>query len=153
MKNYTETKQKIDTIRSEYFCAGDVIFRAAIQMVVEVGQYTLLNDDWYNAEFAKLDSSKSWYCFERAVYECARQLASIDSAEFLMYIQKEVWLGNEGGISYQRAIEIIGDCLEAIAENDCCSKDEMLEVFEDNLCLTTEEIKELDFGWIFEEEE
>jgi len=148
MKNYTETKQKIDTIRSKYSCAGDVIFRAAIHMVVEHGQYTLLNDDWYNTELAKLDSSKSWHDFEKAIYECARQLASVGSTELLIYIQKEVWLGNDGTISYLRALELLKRCIDWFTDDtESIVANLHLLGFKDN------EIKTLGYEWLFEEED
>ena len=45
MSNYAESKRALDKIRSEYGCKGDIIFRTAIQTVVEYGTNSLL-DDW-----------------------------------------------------------------------------------------------------------
>jgi hypothetical protein len=148
MSNYVESKKTIDSIRSNYSCAGDIIFRAAIQMVVECGQYTLLNDEWYNAEIEKLDKSKPWYHFEQGVYGCARLLAYVNSSYLLAYIQKEVWLGNDGTISYLRALELLKRCIDWFADDiESIMANLHLLGFKDN------EIKTLGYDWLFEEEE
>jgi hypothetical protein len=147
MSTYTESKEKLDIIRREHSCAGDLIFRAAVQMVVECGQYTLLNDEWYNTEIAKFDGNKSWHYFEMAVYKCARQLATIGSADFLTYIQKEVWFGDDGGISYLRVLNLLKTCIDWFAEDATSSvRNLRLLGFKDN------EIKTLGYDWLFEEE-
>ena len=151
MSNYTEVKHKMDIIRGTYACAGDLIFRAAIQMVVECGQYTLLNDEWYDAEMAKFEANKSWHRFEKAIYKCARQLATVNSADFLMYIQKEVWLGDHN-ISYPRMVELLHSCMNWFVDYDCCETKEMLKKFKD-LGFADNELTNLGFNWLFEEED
>ena len=163
MSNYAETKKTLDIIKSSYSCAGDLIFRTAIQYVVELGTSNLLDDWTYEhlkgdinerhdvaeAEGKLLFISRN---FELAIIECAREIAQVNIYDLLMYIQQEVWLGGDG-ISYKRALEIIGSCLMFAAENDCCNNEERLNWFQCNFDLTDEEIEELGFGWVFEKEE
>lgn len=150
MTNYTESKKRLDAIRNNYSCVEDMIFRAAVQMTVEYGQHTLLNDDWYNAEIAKLDVNKSWYHVEKTIYECARQIATVDSMNFLVYIQKEVWLGDDGGIGYQRAMKIIKSCLDWFTDD---SDNQQVINNLNALGITDNELEQLGYGWLFEEED
>lgn len=122
--NYTDAKKKLDAIRQEYGCKGDIIFRTAIQYIVEHGQYNFRNEKWFNGcienvdkkhDLADKDGKILWVSrdFEKAILECARELAQIKAYDFLTYIQKEVWL--DGGVvgepDYQRALQIIRNCL------------------------------------------
>lgn len=93
--NYTESKKVLDKIRADYSSAGDVVFRAALSIVVECGQYMLSDDEWYNTAIAQLNSNKAYSIIEKLTYECARELALVSSIDLLRYIQKEVWLGKE----------------------------------------------------------
>ena len=160
MSNYVESKKELNRIKSKYSCAGDLLFRMAIQCVVEYGTSGLI-DDW-SYEHLKGDINEHHDCaeevgenlivtreFELAILECAREIAKVNIGDLLIYIQKEVWLGGDG-ISYQRAIEIIGTCLMWTADNDCCGNSETLNWFQDNFDLTDREIEELGFGWVFE---
>lgn len=124
---YSETKNKLDSIREEYGCKGEIIFRSAIQCVVECGQQTFQDPIWVKQQLDNIDvnhdeadkEGKILFIsrdFEKAVLECARELAQIDVHDLLAYIQKEVWLG-DNGINYQRAIELIECCVEWIGYN------------------------------------
>ena len=157
---YTEHKKILDKIRQKYGCKGDIIFRTAIQYIVEHGQLNFRNEKWFNSCIEQVDSKHDraekdgkilWITrdFEKALLECARELAQIEPYDLLIYIQREVWLG-EGEIGqpdYQRALEIIRNCL-------CYAADiydvyntadwERLEKFRD-MDLTDDEIAY--FGW------
>lgn len=122
--NYAESKKKLDKIRQKYCCKGDVIFRTAIQYIVEHGQYNFRNEKWFNSCIAQVDSKHDladrdgkilWIGrdFEKALLECAKDLAQIEVYDLLVYIQHEVWLGGGemGQPDYQRAMEIIRNCL------------------------------------------
>ena len=122
--NYTETKKQLDAIRSKYSCAGDIIFRTAIQYIVEHGQYNFRNEAWFNDCIAHVDKRHDladsqgkilWMTrdFEKALLECAKELADISAYNLLTYIQQEVWLdGSEvGKPDYKRAMQIIRNCL------------------------------------------
>lgn len=161
MSNYVESKKALDKIRSEYGCKGDLLFRTAIQTVVEYGTNSLL-DDW-NYEHLKGDINERhdnaeaegknlWITrrFELAILECAREIAEVDIYDMLMYIQREVWLSGDG-IDYQRAIELLKNCLNWFAD-DCCGCAETLEKFE-LLDLNDSEIEELGYGYILDAEE
>ena len=151
MSTYVESKKALDEIRSKYCSAGDVIFRAAISMVVECGQYVLLNDVLYNAEIARLDANKFSYHFEKAIYECARELAFISSNDLIVYIQKEVWFSNEGGMDYQRVTRLLQNCMDWIDEDH----DELYAELDTLLHIgfTNDELSELGYGFLLDIEE
>lgn len=158
--NYTETKKKLDEIRSKYSCAGDVILKTAIQALIESGAEQFIDDNWFKVAIRSIDirhdkaeaDGKFLFMtrdFEKSIYECARELAQVNTYNLLTYIQQEVWLdGSEvGKPDYQRAMQIIrnclcytSDCYGAYAED--CS--ETLEKFR-QIDLTDDEIAY--FGW------
>lgn len=122
--SYAESKKKLDSIRQEYGCKGDIIFRTAIQNVVEFGSCTLQDKDWYKWTMDDIDSrhdhaeanGKILWCtrdFEKAIVDCSVALSKVATYDFLTYIQREVWLGGGevGEPDYQRAIQIIRNCL------------------------------------------
>lgn len=157
MGNYVESKNKIDAIRSKYNCAGDVIFKTATQYIVEHGQYNFRDETWFDECINDVDErhdlaerNGKWLfmtrSFEKALLECARDLAFVEPYDLLVYIQKEIYLGGDG-ISYQRAMQIIRDCLCYTA--DCygsyrLDEEETLGKFR-NIGLSDEEIEY--FGW------
>lgn len=159
MNNYAETKKTLDKIRSEYSCSGELLFRQAIKYVIDYGADNL-RDDW-NYEHIKQDineyhdnaeaESKNLIIareFELAILECARAIAQVDIYDLLVYIQKEVWLSNEGGIDYERAVKLLKNCLAWFAD-DCCGCAETLEKFE-LLDLDDDEIEALGYGYMFD---
>ena len=121
--SYAESKKKIDAIRREYGCKGDIIFRTALQNVIDYGKCTLLDTGWYQCTMNDIDSEHNyaeangkwlWMTreFEKAIVDCSVALCDVETYDLLMYIQKEIWLGGEiGEPDYQRAIEIIRNCL------------------------------------------
>lgn len=156
---YAEHKKVLDKIRQKYSCKGDVIFRTAIQYIVEHGQLNFRNEKWFNScieqvdkkhDIADKDGKILWIGrdFEKALLECARELAQIEVYDLLVYIQHEVWLGGGemGQPDYQRALEIIRNCLCYMA--DCYgayhSDDE--EVLGKFRCVMGDEEIEY-FGW------
>ena len=167
MSNYAESKKQLDEIRNKYGCKGDIIFRTAIQMVVENGQNSFKDENWFEDQMdfidERHDSAESvgkilliTREFEKALMECAKELANINTYELLIYIQREVWFGGKvGGPDYRRAMQIIRDCLCYTADNFGaypCESDVTLEDFR-NMGLTDEEIEY--FGWshLFDVEE
>lgn len=126
MSNYAESKQKLDEIRSKYCCAGDIIFRTAIQYVVDYGKCTLLDPGWYRGTMDDIDAKhdnaeaegKCLFCtraFEKAIIDCAVALCDVNTYDLLVYIQQEVFLSSNG-MDYQRAIHLLGKCIEWIDE-------------------------------------
>ena len=121
---YAGHKKMLDEIRQKYGCKGDIIFRTAIQYIVEHGQYNFRNEKWFNSCIEQVDSRHDradkdgkilWIGrdFEKALLECAREVAQIEAYDLLTYIQQEVWLGGSdvGKPDYQRALQIIRNCL------------------------------------------
>lgn len=122
--SYTESKKQIDKIRQEYDRKGNIIFLVASQYIVEHGQYNFRNQKWFDGcienvdkkhDMANQDGKILWIGreLEKAMLECARELADVNAYDLLMYIQRETWLGGDevGEPDYQRALQIIRNCL------------------------------------------
>lgn len=163
MRNYTESKKTLDNIRDEYGCKGDVIFRTAIQYVVEYGQSKFHHQRWIKKQLKRVDKKHNkaekkkqnlWIGreFEKACIECAVEIAKVNAYDLLIYIQKEVYWSNDGGLDYQRAIELLHSCMNWFIDYDCCTNKEMLEEFDD-LGFYDNELETLGLGWLFEEED
>lgn len=166
MNNYAENKKALDKIRSEYDCKGELLFRQAIQYVVDYGASNL-QDDW-NYEHIKQDVNEYhdnaeaegknlWITrsFELAVLECARAIAQVDIYDLLAYIQKEVWLSHEGGIDYDRAVDLLKKCIYDIEERENCEDKLLLQALDD-IGFDDDDIEALGFGYLLnntEEEE
>ena len=163
MKNYAETKKELDRIRNEYGCKGEILFRTALQMVVEYGITSLL-DDWNYTHLrdevnerhdaAEAEGEILWMTrnFELAILECAREIAKVNIYNLLVYIQKEVWLSNDGGIDYDRAVLLLKRCMNQIEGDEMGDNEEIYNVFDD-LGFTDDELEELGFKYLIEEED
>ena len=161
-KNYTDAKNYIEKLRSEYNCKGDLIFRCAVQNVIEYGVVPLTQnlamEDWISEIDHRHDEAEAngkilWIGrdFEKAITECTFKLAKIGSMNLMMYIQREVWhQDRRGEVSYERAIELLRDMIHYMNYDD-----------EDNVVLQKlydvgfdeYEIRELGFSYLFNEEE
>ncbi len=159
MNNYAETKKELDRIRDEYGCQGEIIFRTALQYVVEHGQNTFNNDGFVNNQLVLIDvkhdkaeaEGKNLFItreFERAFIECAREIAKVNAYNLLIYIQKEVWLSHEGGIDYDRAVKLLKNCMSWI-EEDHASLGEMLDTLE-YMGFDDDDIEALGFAYILD---
>lgn len=159
--SYEESKKKIDKIRQEYGCKGEVLFRTALQNVIDYGKCTLLDPGWYGPTMDEIDdrhdhaeANGKWLWmtreFEKAIVDCSVELCEIETYHLLTYIQKEIWLGGKvGEPDYQRAMEIIRNCLSYEADKYgayCYTAEEVLSKFRD-MELKDEEIEY--FGWGF----
>ena len=89
--------------------------------------------------------------FEIAILECAREIAKADTYDLLVYIQREVWLSNEG-IDYQRAIKLLKKCIYDIEERENC-EDKLTYQALENIGFADDEIEGLGFGYLLNEEE
>ena len=157
MNNYAEAKKELDELKSKYACKGDVLFRTAIQTVVEYGTSDLL-DDWSYYHLcdevndrhneAEAEGKNLWITrdFELAILECAREIAMVDIYYMLMYIQREVWLSGDG-IDYQRTMELLKNCMYEIEQRENCENKLTLWTFED-LGFNDDELIELNFGYL-----
>lgn len=158
--NYAESKQKLNNIRQKYGCKGDIIFRTAIHYVVEHGQYNLRDETWFDEVINDIDDRHDmaennnkilWVTrgFEKAIMECARELAFVDVNDLLIYIQREVWFygGEIGEPDYQRALQIIRNCLCYTADRYGAYAEECSETLYKfrEMELADEEIEY--FGW------
>ena len=160
MSNYVESKKKLDRIRSEYGCKGDMIFRTALQYIVEFGQRMFSDDEWVQGQLSQVDAkhdkaeseSKILFIgreFEKAIIECSVALADINAYDLLIYIQKEVWLSNEGGIDYQTAVKLLKSCIYDIEERENCEDKLLLQALE-NIGFDDDDIETLGFGYVFD---
>jgi hypothetical protein len=88
--------------------------------------------------------------FEKAIFECAKEIAGIEAYDLLMYIQKEIYLGGNG-IDYKRAIELLRGCLDYCGNNTY----EIMYTLEmaEEMGFTEDEIEELGYGYMLGEEE
>ena len=159
MKTYAETKKELDRIRNEYGCKGEVIFRTALQYVVEYGAKNLTNG-WVEEQMvlvdgkhdeAEVEGKHLWIGreFEKVIIECARDIAKVEAYSMLVYIQKEVWLSNEGGIDYERAVQLLKGCMANIEQWNDCRNELTLGEFED-IGFDDEEIEELGFAYVLD---
>lgn len=165
--NYAESKKKLDAIRQEYNCAGDLIFRTAIQNVVDYGKCTLLDKGWYKCTMDDIDTNHDhaeangkWLCmtreFEKAIVDCSVALCEVNTYDLLTYIQREVWLGGGevGEPDYQRAMEIIRNSLSYMAGCYGAYTYDNEETLEKFRCIMEDYEIEF-FGWeeLFEDED
>ena len=156
---YTETKKLLDEIRHDYACKGEIVFRTALQYVVEYGQRKFNNDEWVQEQLifvdgkhdeAEVEGKILWIGreFEKAIIECAREIAKVDTYNLLVYIQKEVWLSNEGGVDYDRAVQLLKSCMSWI-EEDHASLGEMLDTLE-YIGFDDDDIEALGFAYVLD---
>lgn len=161
MNHYAESKKQLDAIRNKYGCKGEVIFRAAIQYVIEFGQRNFKDEMWFNELVNDVDERHNLAeanreilfvtrDFEKAILECAKELAQIEPYDFLIYIQREIYLGGDG-MSYQRAIDLLRGCLDYCGNNTY----EIMYTLEmaEEMGFDENEIEELGYGYMLSEEE
>ena len=158
--SYKTSKTMLNKIRDDYGCKGEVIFRTALQYVVECGYHLFQDPLWVQKQLDNIDvnhdeaqkEGKMLFIgreFEKAIVKCAAEIAKVPAMDMLQYVQKEVWLSGEG-MDYQRAIELLKDCVEWFTDDTL--NERIIENL-DLLGFRDDEIDELGFGWLFEEEE
>lgn len=163
MSNYTESKKALDKIASKYNCKGDIIMRVAMQYIVEYGQHMLQDEEFINDQkqqikdkhdAAEKDGKHLWISreFELTLIDCAIELAKINAYDLIIYIQKEMYFSNEGGIDYDRAIQSLKRCMDWI-ENDIDDTSITRDVFRNCIEFTDDEVEQLGWSYILEEEE
>ena len=157
MSNYAETKKVMDKIRDKYGCKGEVLFRTAIQSVVEYGQYMFQDEEFIADQMRQIDDRHDaaeaegktlWItrAFEKAIIECCQELAEVNSYDLLMYIQREVWLGNDG-ISLDRAKQIAEKVMDWITI-DSSDSSEDYDTFSNYCGIDDDELEGLGFGYL-----
>lgn len=147
----------LNKIRDDYACKGEIIFRSALQYVVECGYRLLQNSSWVKIQLQHIDEkhdeaekeNKILFIgrdFEKAIIECAAEISKVPTMDLLQYVQKEVWLSGEG-IDYQRVVELLKSCVDWFSDDERAVENLNLLGFSDY------EIEELGYGWLFEEDE
>lgn len=158
--SYKESKMILNKIRDDYACKGEVLFRTALQYVVECGQHLLQDPLWVQTQISTINENHDeaekegkrlliTRDFEIAIVECAAEIAKISVIDILRYAQKEIWIGGDG-IDYQRAISLLTKCMDWI--EDEFEKSETLDTFQ-FLGFEDDELEELGFGYLMEEDE
>ena len=163
MKNYAETKNELNKIRNKYVGKGEMIFRTSLQYIVEYGSIRFKDDEWVQSQLDLVNErhnkaeaeNKILFIgreFEIALIECAREIAKIDAYSMLVYIQKEVWLSNEGGIDYDRAVQLLKGCMSNIEQwNDWRNELTLAEL--EDIGFDDDEIEMLGFGYTLDVKE
>lgn len=88
--------------------------------------------------------------FEIAILECAREIAKVEAYDLLVYIQKEVWLSDNGGMDYKRAMDLLKRCMAQIEQNESWVNTDTYYVFQ-NVGFNDDEIEALGFKYLLEE--
>lgn len=156
--NYMESKNKLDKIRQNYSCKGDVIFRTAIQYIVDYGRASFQETEWFDFQMKaiderhdKIEAEGKIYIisreFEKAILECAKEMSEIEAYDFLTYIQREIWLGGNG-IDYQRAIELCKNAIDWMVADTYETSAALEEIRE--MGFDDDEIDELGFSWMLD---
>lgn len=162
MSNYIESKKELNRIRNEYSCKGDFIFRSALQMVVEHGQSNFQDAPWFNMAMNEInnrhdaaeEAGKILFMsrnFEISIIECAKEIASVNTYDLLIYVQREIWLSNEG-MDYQRAMDLLKSALEYLEGYNNCNNKENYEAFCD-IGLDDDEMEAFGFEYLVQEHE
>lgn len=152
---YAESKEKINKLRK-----NEVLFRMAISHLMDVGIRHLTEEN-VNETCASIMEQDDIHSIMTNEFQCeivriAYELSKLDHIHLLTYISREVYYdvgGNE--ISYQRAIEIIRDCLCYIDDNydsGVLSTETTLCQFQE-MGLRNVEIESLGWGYLLDEEE
>lgn len=157
--SYNESKKQIEKIARKYTCKGDIIMRTALQYIVEYGQYMFKDEEFIVDQLQQIEDrhmvaekegkilfvSKD---FELAIFECAQELAEINTYDLIIYMQKEMYWSNEGGMDYNRAMSLLERCMCWMDEQEDNNK-MLYEVFSE--CgFEDDEIDQLGFGFVFE---
>ena len=156
-------KEELNKIRQEFPSKGDIVFRTAISMVVENGQNSFQDDLWFDDQMDMIDhrhdiaeaQGKHPFMtrdFEKALMRCAWEISWVDTIDLLQYVQTEMYFGGDG-IDYKRAIRLLKDCINWIAEGV-----ETADAYNDLMAVGFDgtELEELGYEYIldvYEEEE
>lgn len=143
MSNYTESKKKLDAIRSKYSSAGDIIFRSAIDMLIDIGKVNCCNELTYDGILSGVDNE-----LDRTVLKCAHDLADINTTDLLVYVQKELYLSNDGGMSYQTMARKLSDCIEWIIGDADCS--DAVKDLKYGVGFSENELRSLGYDYLFD---
>ena len=161
MSNYAESKKTLDAIRQKYGCQGEILFRTALQHVLDYGMSDMLDDWCYMHQVDEVNQrhdeaeaeGKNLFVtrgFELAILECAREIAAVEAYDLLLDIQREVWLGGDG-MDYKRVMQLLVNCMSWITD-DHCESAETLDTLE-YIGFDDYEIETLGFGYLLDARE
>lgn len=85
MNDYAETKKELDRIRDEYGCQGEIIFRTALQYIVEHGQSTFNDNGFVDNQLVLIDVKH-----DKAEAEGKTCLLLVNLKEHLLNVQKRL---------------------------------------------------------------
>ena len=163
MNTYVESKKTLDKISSKYGCKGDIIMRTAAQYIIEYGQYMFNDEDFIKDQIQQIEDKHRiseeedkhlWVTkdFELAIFNCARELAEVNSYDLIIYMQKEMYWSNEGGLDYGRLKQITTSVRDWMV---CTSFDSSqdYDTFSNECNIEDNELNELGFGYLIPEDE
>lgn len=161
--SYIESKKEINKIRSKYSCSGDIIMRTAIQYIVEYGQYMFKDEEFIKDQkqqvndrhdIAEKEGKLLWITrdLELALIDCAIELAEINTYDLIIYMQKEMYWSNEGGLDYKRAIKIAEKVMDWVVYASLDSSEDY-DTFSNECGIEDDELEELGFGYMIPKEE
>lgn len=127
--SYNETVFKILHIKGKYNTAGDILFRCALQHLIDVGarhltpetiaktsQEIIMRHNKAAKEGKHLFMTSD---FEIAIVACAAELAQIDITDLLIYVQREMYYdAGDGKPSYQRLANLVQKLGDHIIDNN-----------------------------------
>lgn len=155
--------ETLNKIRQKYTCKGDIIFRTSLMNVVDCGQQSYNNEEWYNMALEEIDkrhdkaeAEGKWLImtrdFEKTLLECSKEIAAVNTYELLKYIQKYAWIGGDfGELDYQEAIGLLKACMRNIEDSQYTTGDTLDVLY--NIGFEDEQISYLGFDHLFEIEE
>lgn len=147
---YKESKKKLDELRRE----NEVMFRMAISHLLDVGIRHLTEESIKETCEAIMqeDDSKAFMTneYKCALIKMAGELAKIDHIPLLVYISREIYYSVDDKVSYQRAIELIEDCMTWISYGMGYPK--AYETFNE-IGFSDKELEEFRYGFLLDNEE
>lgn len=160
MTSYTEDKKTLDKICAKYGCKGEIIVRYAFQMLLENGQNHYKNEEIIAEEKrainkrhdeAEASNKILWITrdFEFTTLACAVELANVNTYSLLIYIQKEIFWSNEGGLDYQRAIDLLKRTMDWIV-SDSSESAKDYDKFTNEIGFSDEELCLVDFDYLLD---
>lgn len=114
---YAESKKKLDELRHK----NEAMFRMSISHLMDVGirHLTAENIEANCEEIMKEDDTNHFMTneFKCELIRMAGDIAQIDHIHLLVYISRQMYYGvDDNRIDYQRAIEMVQDCIDWIVD-------------------------------------
>ena len=139
-KFYATTQEK----ENRYIALATEYLKAKNPQSYYIVDYMSLIDDFEPFAYKAITDEKR--------KELEAEIAKVEAYDLLVYIQKEVWLSNDGGMDYQRSVGLLKDCMCEIEQCMNCQNELTYEIFE-SIGLTDDEIAEFGFDYVLNNEE